>query len=617
MYFHCSLKNIILHKIIIFILIVFSVNFAYSKDQDNKTPVFIHFFDWFHENNWQEDKFVDKFNWEMIGIKDKNRSSEDFYFKQFSYMKSIGIDALAWEYHIRYPGKEATYPSKEAIKALERSGLKIAPFYDWEISAKVRSQSDGKLLPNFSNPNSIQPNEDTAKKIADDLAIFYQKIPSNLIAIDKKGRQVIFGFGYGFDDSNPDPKNWNNFAKNLKNNLLKINIKNPNFYWTAKNSVFIEHLFLHHREMFTPFHFVLDTPQSQFSHDSVTWNFGFDNLGVQKLYGMQRVIRLDKRYIEEMGWLSKATDPSLVFIYSWNEPFEGSNLLPTVNWSDTKSRLAKKFIERMRSDNDTKLPKTLLIVDDLDDYWGKRKGDWHLVVLREMLLYSMRRFAPQADVRLKSELNTSIIDEYKYIIDATTEKSDELQKILLKKINSHRILFFDPIRARSELSLAKLFGEVGESISLNSNVKIVENDKFIFVRDDIIKVTACNSCKALVNVKIPWKVIGFNIPFFSKLINPIVISKGNNVWVNAYSSDENILSVAFEAFYGEPMNNSIMYGEGLLSQRLEIDGKSKKKTYNTLLKKSINGHWKIPDDIQWNIVPPEVEKKDIDFIFGK
>ena len=64
-------------------------------------PVFCQFFDWFNEKTWIEEEFVDPFLWEEIGIYDEDRSTEEFYRKQFEYIKKIGIDALAWEFHPR------------------------------------------------------------------------------------------------------------------------------------------------------------------------------------------------------------------------------------------------------------------------------------------------------------------------------------------------------------------------------------------------------------------------------------------------------------------------------------------------------------------------------------
>jgi hypothetical protein len=44
-------------------------------------------------------------------------------------------------------------------------------------------------------------------------------------------------------------------------------------------------------------------------------------------------------------YLTVATRPSLVFTYSYNEPFENSMLIPTKLWEKTKGKLAKHYID--------------------------------------------------------------------------------------------------------------------------------------------------------------------------------------------------------------------------------------------------------------------------------
>jgi hypothetical protein len=438
-----------------------------------------------------------------------------------------------------------------------------------------------------------------------DLSIFFKHVPRDLLARDKAGRQVVFVFGYGFDDSNPRPIAWDAFADRLESAVSKLAGNHTAFYWTTTNSTFEEHLFEHHRDSFVPFQFVLDTPQSQYAHDSVTWNFGFDNLGVQKRDGLQRVVRLDTRYVEEMGWLSRATDPSLVFIYGWNEPFEGSMLIPTEHWGDTKARLAKALIQRMTSGADKPLPKTLLIIDDLADDWSTRKDDWHLTILREMLHYPMRRFVPQADVRMPSEITPALLDKYPYIVDLSSRKSPQVSKLLMQRMDTHRVMVFDPIASVSGDPLASYFGTLGHSPNVNGEVKLIGAQGTLFVRDDVANNRPCDGC-----------VVHLSAEFPQKGSIPIVIQRGNDVWVNAYTTSERVLAPAFAAFYGRPMEISIMYGEGLASQRLEIDGKTKKVTYNRLERYSIDGHWNIPDGIDWYKIPEEVSPKDYNFIFG-
>lgn len=587
---------------IVILVIAAHASAAYSR---NDVPVFVHFFDWFLEKTWQEDQFADRLDWSAIGVSGLDRTSEEFYFKQFKYIRSLGIDALAWEYHPRR-GMAATYPTSAAIRALIRSGLKIAPFYDLEIAFKLKQNSE--MIGTLSNTNVIRANSETVAFMTNQLREFFAHVPRHLLALDKKGRQVNFVFGYGFDDREPNPAAWASFADRLVAGVGGLARSKPVFYWTARNSIFEEHLFLHHRDHFVPFHFVLDTPQSQFGHDSVTWNFGFDNQLVLKRDGLRRVVRLDPRYVQEMGWLAKAADPSLVFIYGWNEPFEGSLLLPTKNWGDTKARLARKFIQRLRVGNDPLLPKTLLIVDDLDAYWGSRKDDWHLVILRGMLLYPMRRFAPQADVRMVSEISPQLLDEYPYIIDASSAKTQQVSAWLLKKIDAHRVMVFDPLARSTGSVLAPYFATLGKSPALNRPVELEDGAK-VFVRDDVNIARPCWRCSVKLSARIPTNFL------FSNSV-PLVITKGDDVWVNAYTDDERVLRAAFEAFYGRPMNLSILYGEAMASQQLEVDPKTGTVTYNRLSRYSVNGHWAIPNDINWLRMPTNLAAEHYKFIFG-
>ena len=592
--------------ITLILVLSFGLYYNHYSRKANKTaedaPVFVQYFDWFNEASWKEEEFVDPLDWSSIGVNGKDRNSEDFYFKQFTYIKSLGIDALAWEYNPRR-GLPPSYPSESAIKALKRSGLKIAPFYDLEIAFKVKFQETGNFEATLSNPEAIKPNKETVDFMTSQLQQFFDHVPNELLAHDKKDRQVVYIFGYGFDDKNPNPDAWTRFADGLTKNVAKMAGAEPAFYWTTKNSVFQEHLFLHHRENFVPFHFVLDTPQSQYGHESVTWNFGFDNLGVQKRDGLQRVIRNDPRYVEEMGWLANATNPSAIFIYSWNEPFEDSMLLPTKHWGDTKAKLAKSFIERLRQGKDDKLPKTLLITDNLDEYWTNRKDDWHILIEREMLLYTMRRFAPQADVKMASEVKPEILDQYSHIIDISTSNIGNLSDYLYSKINTHKIMVFDPKKEKTKLG--ETFAKYGESPTINADVKFNKGAP-LFVRDDINKATPCEGCQVIAKIDLPN----------SKDV-PLVVHRDDDVWVNAYNTDERVFKYAFESFYQTPMNISIMYGEGLSSQRLEVDPKTKEVNYNRLNRYSINGHWDIPSELNWFRMPPEIDEKHKDFIFGQ
>jgi hypothetical protein len=290
--------------------------------------------------------------------------------------------------------------------------------------------------------------------ICNDLDSFYSKIPPDLIGRDRNGNVVIFVFGIGFRDVDPDPARWTAFADRVKSAMTQIVGPAFKFYWSATNHLFQGHLFLKHRAHFAPWHFVLDMPQSQFSCDSVTWNFGFDNLYVRRKYGMLRVARVDPAYVEEPAWLAAAADPSLLFIYGWNEPFESSFLFPTLSRGDMKARLAEHYISILRSGAVPPLPKVLLIVDDLDEQYHSRRGDWHLQLLRDM--YRMRLFAPQADVATAEEVVDSDLWAYQGVIDATSRKPRRLVDLVNSHADRLRLMLFDPLAPIAEHSYRDL-----------------------------------------------------------------------------------------------------------------------------------------------------------------
>ena len=77
------------------------------------------------------------------------------------------------------------------------------------------------------------------------------------------------------------------------------------FDWSASSRVH-ELAFERWPDDYAPFNFVVDTPQWQFGHHVVTWNYIFDNRGVAARDGLLRVVRDDNRYLQETAWLASA-----------------------------------------------------------------------------------------------------------------------------------------------------------------------------------------------------------------------------------------------------------------------------------------------------------------------
>ena len=569
-------------------------------------PVFVHFFNWFWGHEWQAGTIVDPFDWARVGTEIAARGTQPFYERQFEYIKRLGITNIAWQFSaLPEPYGDYSYPKRSKVsgvaEALQQVGMKMAPFYDLEMSM----QAHRKMLPRplLVNQGLIKADPQTVELISRELSEYYGNVPPELTARDRNGDAVIFVFGYGFNDDDPNPEQWSWFARELVTRVSQHTGPRLKFYWSCTNSNFQEHLFLHHRDHFTPFHFVVDTPQSQFSHDSITWNFGFDNLYVKRAFGLKRVVRLDPRYVEEAAWLARATDPALIFIYGWDEQYESSLLFPTRDWGDDKSRLAKHYIERLGNGEGERLPPVLLIVDDLDDQWSERAGDWHLTVLREMLLYRLRLFAPQADVVTPAEVTPELISRYQGVIDLTSEKTRSLIDAINAEWNRARLLLFDPLGPLRTLGHIDRFFESASYTPLNRDIAIEGSGETLAARDD----SHAGAIRRGSSVKL-WGVAGDGGRI------PLVITNRNATFVNSYANNEEVMRRAFEQFYLRPMSTSILYGEGLRSQRLEQEGQETVR--NTLLRYSVNLRWPIPPDIDWYHLPPEVEESDFNFVFG-
>jgi hypothetical protein len=459
-------------------------------------------------------------------------------------------------------------------------------------------------MPEFTSENAISDSVETSDMICNDLASFYGTTPADLISRDRSGKVVVFAFGIGFNDAKPDPTRWSAFADRIKSGMTELVGPAFKFYWSATNHLFQEHLFLKHPTHFAPWHFVLDMPQSQFSRDSVTWNFGFDNLYVRRKYGMQRVIRVDPAYVEEPAWLAAAADPSLLFIYGWNEPFESSFLFPSAHRGDMKAGLAKHYISVLRSGSVPSLPRILLIVDDLDDQYRSRRGDWHLQLLRDMLLYRMRLFAPQADVAMAEEVTDSSLGYYEGVIDATSYKT----KRLVNLVNSHahrlRLMLFDPLAPVATESYKDRFFTDVSYRAVNCEAPILGSSAHVYIRDDTHGGAVCRTCKVLL-----WA----EPPTGERL--PLVIENRNSVFVNSYSNNDEVMAAGFAAFYGRPMGKSVLYGEGVASQRLE-QSPGGAVTYNRLSRHSVNLRLPMPENVDWFQLPPDLSNQHFRFVFG-
>jgi hypothetical protein len=568
-----------------------------NKHSTDPLPIILQFYDWFLERTWVESEFFDPLDFNAIGVFDGERTSEIFYRAQFDYIRGLGVTGISWQFNVRHD-RTYTHPSAEALLALSKSGLKICPFLDLELMFKILNEHIETKTATLTTLQAIRPDDATINILETALKSFVEHVPSQLLAKDRTGREIVFVFGYGFERAEYKPDAWTYFANTLVEKVSSV-LKHPVFYWSFANAPFLEHLLLHHRDHFCTFHFVLDTPQAQFGHDCVTWNFGFDNLGVAKRDKLERVVRNDLRYYKEMGWLAAATNPSVLFVYSWNEPFEGSMLFPSQIWGDTKSRLAKCFIERLRNGFTEPLPKTLVIINDLDE----APEDWHTKILREIIWYPLRRLSPQSDLRTVAQARDMDLSDYRYLIDFSVRKDVDLSMRLKSLPDSSTVMFTHPFAPRTPSCLCDGFAKGKFQYKVfEKELQISNQHQSVFFRDDVVLY------EPSINCKVYWHVLGEGK-------SPLISQVQNRIWLNAFSPNDNVLSMAFSVLYGRPMAETVMYGEGRESQRLHIDV-NQSISEMRFSRKSVNLHWPLPSHLNLVNTTPEVPEEYSRFIFG-
>ncbi len=123
---------------------------------------------------------------------------------------------------------------------------------------------------------------------------------------------------------------------------------------------------------------------------------------------MPRVIRDDNRYLQETDWLARHTQPSLIFIYSWNEFWEGSHLFPDDTYEWRRYNLAQAQLKALRSSVVDDLPRTVVITDSAVAFPDGTNG--LLENQRTLVRHFLRRYVPQADLITANQVTMATLD---------------------------------------------------------------------------------------------------------------------------------------------------------------------------------------------------------------
>lgn len=547
----------------------------------------VHFFDWYAIDPINGPQWTHKIDWTQYGLTDADvrAGTRAYYDLQFKMIKELGVDGITYEYY-REKDEKASWPrlGPNFMASLEASRTKISLFYDWEIQ-----QADG--VPLLTDKGYIQPTTEAAQHVIDDVVGFYKQIPRDLWLLDRNGRLPIMVFGFDFDRTNTNFEEWYSFYRTLLQDVEAELGVPPVFYWTAINAIQQELAFQHFPDQFKPFNFVLDMPQMQLAPGAVTWNVNFDNLGVQRQHKLRRVIRDDPRYLQEMLWLAKYTSPDLLFLYSWNEFYEGANIIPDRTYGMERFKLVQAMLNDVKQNSEQRLPCTLLIVDDYAQVW--KHDDWHVKIGEQMTLYPLRRLAPQADVLRVDQVTPEVLEQYDLIIMAA-HRSREAIAQLEPLMDRKRVVLIGPQTAYVE-PVRDRFVESAERVVRNKEVALQTTEGTdqgrLFVRDDVFNVT-------------PAPGVTTALQIADGRATPLLLRRGDDWWMNAYNADDRVLAPLFEQVYGRKMEPGIMHGEGTRAQLLEIrpDGTPVQHTFEA---PAAFEHLPLP--VPWNPPsPPEL-----------
>ena len=522
----------------------------------------VHFFDWWRRDYVPSEFFTHGLSWERIGITRDQVGSPAYYDANFRLIRDLGVDGVYWEWY--QTGRSLT-PTPMVLEALRRHDLKIGLFYDWEIL-----NAGGQAV--LSDHAYIAADEDSLSKIADEVIAFYQGISRDLWLFDADGQLPVVVYAYGLPEALDDTAGWTWFFTELVRRVETALDVDVIFDWSVAYlppSQVQELAFERWPDDYAPFSFVVDIPQSQFGHHVVTWNYIFDNRGVAARDLLPRLIRDDNRYLQETAWLATHTDPSLVFIYSWNEFWEGSHLFPDDTYEWRRYDLAKAQLAELAETRVKDLPRAVIVGDPADAY---PIGTNELFESQRLLLrHYLRRYVPQADFITPERATADLLAGYDMVVSLTTDRT--VDRRLVELPESVQIVYWNATDlttgfARRFVHAADAERPVGQFGTLDSHGRAI--DDAISASGDVWRATLAADASAALQFDDGGQAY------------PLVAKAGNDHWINVYGPSDAALAAAFETVYGRELELAITFALGGRIQRLEVypDGRVVQNTFS-------------------------------------
>ena len=521
----------------------------------------VHFFDWWDRNYLPDQYFTHGLSWEQVGLTRDEVGSEAYYDVNFELIRDLGVDGVFWEWYV---GANLT-PNDTVLDSLRRHDLKIGLFYDWELL-----HAGGQAV--LSDRAYIAADEASLGKIADEVIAFYQGIPTDLWLFDAHGRLPVVVYAYGFPEALDDTEAWTWFFTELAQRVETALAVDVIFDWSVAYlppSQVQELAFERWPDDYAPFNFVVDVPQSQFGHHVVTWNYIFDNRGVAARDRLPRVVRDDNRYLQETAWLAAHTSPSLVFIYSWNEFWEGSHLFPDDTYEWRRYELAQAQLAKLAETRADDLPRAVIIGDPADAHPLGANGLFENQ--RLLLRHFLRRYVPQADFITPDEATAQALAGYDLVVSLTTDR--DVDPLLDGLPESVQIVYWNATDLTT--AFAQRFVQSAEDSRPRGRFEILDRDgqpigDSVLAAGDVWRATPAERAEA---------VLAFE---FEDASYPLVVQAGNDHWINVYDPTDAALAAAFASVYGRELELAITFALGANIQRLEIypDGRVHQNTFS-------------------------------------
>ena len=520
----------------------------------------IQFFDWWDHDYLPTNFFTHELSWERIGITREQVGSPAYYDANFRLIRDLGVDGVMWEWYLT--GDSLT-PTDVVLDSLRRHDLRIGLFYDWEVL-----HAGGQAV--LSDRAYIAADEESLTKIADEVIAFYQGIPRDLWLYDADGQLPVIVYAYGFPDVLDDTEAWTWFFTELVRRVEAALDVDVIFDWSASSRV-QELAFERWPDDYAPFNFVVDTPQWQFGHHVVTWNYIFDNRGVAARDQLERVVRDDNRYLQETAWLAAHTRPSLVFIYSWNEFWEGSHLFPDDTYGWRRYELAQAQLTQLAETRADDLPRAVIIGDPVDAYPAHTDGLFESQRLH--IRHTLRRYVPQADFMTPAQATADALAGYDLVVSMATDRT--VDAVLAALPDEVQIVYWNSTDGDS--AVLQRFVQVAAEEWLRPEGDLELLDSAGQPLQDTVKLGGDAWLATAATGTITTLAFTFNDQPY-----PLVVQAGNDYWINVYGPNEAVLAAAFESVYGRELELAITFALGDQSQRLEIypDGRVVQNTFS-------------------------------------